>query len=146
MDTLDAFIRRARAPLPRAILDHFLNVTEVDTAQAWRGELNADSLQPSHTPAFALKIAEQFFRSGQYQDTHCWVFTPNSFAALGSQLAQLGLITLSCVTIYPTEPLELEFFARLRFCSDPTECANTWCAEATRLAALDQSRLECASG
>lgn len=62
--------------------------------------------------------------------------TPHSFAALGAGLAGLGLLTLSCVRIDPTEYMELEFFARLRPSPGRAECIGSWQSEAARLAAL----------
>ena len=77
-EALDAYIRRARAPLPRAILDHFLHEAEIDPAAAWDGRLRAADVQPKRAPHVALEHAIAAHRSGDYVDAHCWVFTPLS--------------------------------------------------------------------
>src|ERR1700744_1544105 len=42
-DVADAYMRKARRPLPLYVIDHLANVHYVDTAAAWSGALDADS-------------------------------------------------------------------------------------------------------
>lgn len=125
-DVLDASIRGARAPLPRAILDHFLNYAEVDKDAAWRGEIDPASLVRAHPPQFALEVARRCFETGAYQDTHCWVFTPSSFASLGRELVGMGQLALACERLEPTEPGTFEFVVALRKGVAPEECLASW--------------------
>ncbi len=127
-DALDAYVRRARVPLPRAILDHFLHYTEVDAAEVWAGRIDAASLKPKHPPDFALRAAETSYRSGNYQDTHCWVFTPLSFAKLCLELVKLDQLGFDCERIYPTERHAIEFIAALRPSTDRREQIESWSA------------------
>lgn len=135
-DALDAYVRRARIPLPRAILDHFLHHAEIDAASAWSGQLTG--VKVTHTPEFALQAAERSFRDGHYQDTHCWVLTPLSFARLGAALVRLGLISLTCERLYPTGFGELEFVTILRSAEPDSDCIASWDRAIERLEA-DQS-------
>ena len=125
-DALDAHIRRTRIPLPRAILDHYLHYTDMSAIDIWDGRVEASTLMPTHTAAEALRIAEQSYATGQYQDTHCWVFTPLSFAKLGAALARLDLLDFVCEHIYPTEFHELEFMAVLQSAADRRTCVESW--------------------
>ena len=132
-DALDAYVRRARTPLPRAILDHFLNVTAVSAIKIWDGQVDPARLTPTKTAAEALSIAERIFASGDYQDTHCWVFTPVSFAKLCAALARLGLLNFTCERIYPTEFHQLEFIAALRSSADRRAMIENWETAVRRL-------------
>lgn len=125
-DVLDCYVRRARAPTPRAILDHFLNYAEIDAAKAWSGELKQEDIKPTHEASWALEVADQAFRTGVYQDTHCWVFTPRSFIKICRELAKLGLLNLSCSELYPTELNTIEFFVRMRNAQSRSECVESW--------------------
>lgn len=125
-DALDAYIRQTRVPLPRAILDHFLYETEIDVAKAWQGQLLPADVKPKRSPQFALDVAERYFHSGDYQDVHCWVFTPLSFANLCAELAQLGLLKLACTKIHSTEFMEIEFIAAMQPANDAAECVASW--------------------
>lgn len=137
-DALDAYIRRTRIPLPRAILDHFLNYAAIDAASAWAGQL--DEVRTAYTPEHALRAAEQSFREGNYQDTHCWVLTPLSFARLGAALARLNLLPLACERIYPTSSGQLEFIIILRSGALNADCVASWDCAARKLEA-DQGNI-----
>src|SRR5580698_4965668 len=45
-DVIDAYLRRARAPLPRLIMEHFSLYREVDCTKAWEGKLDVANLRP----------------------------------------------------------------------------------------------------
>lgn len=138
-DALDAYLRRTRVPLPRAILDHFLSYCEIDLGRAWDGQLTKSDVQPVHSPEFAYQAAERCFRSGAYQDTHCWVFTPLSFADLLGALAKMDLLHFACERIHATKFMEIEFIAALRASQNRDECFASW------QSAADTLRLDAAS-
>jgi len=125
-DVLDAYIHRARAPLPRVILDHSLNIGDVDTKAAWRGELTPDCIARHFTVERALEIAKDAFENGTYHDVHCWVFTPKSFADLCGQLAMAGLISFQCDYFFDTAPLQLEFIVGLKISDDRDKIVQSW--------------------
>lgn len=132
-DALAAAIDRPRRPTPRQVLDHFLNVAAVDRVQAWRGEIDPDALTPDHTKADAQIKAERVAQTDFYQDTHCWVFTPLSFATICAGLAELGHLPFACADLYPTEYLDLEFFVAMRPARDPADAIDTWRTMTRRL-------------
>ena len=126
VDALDAHLRRARIPLPRAILDHFAHYAEVSAPAVWDGQADETTVTRAHSLAFALEAAERSFTTGSYQDTHCWVFTPLSFARLCAALARLDKLAFSCERIYPTPRHAIEFIAALRPCTDRAERIESW--------------------
>ncbi len=126
LDALDAYVRKPRAPSPRVILDHFLHYADIDVEKAWQGKLARDRIHPAHTPEFAIETAERFFRSGDYQDVHCWVFTPRTFAELCLELVRLELLSFTCDALYPTEKRDIEFIVSMRAAETSAECTASW--------------------
>lgn len=126
-EVLDAYLRRARTPLPRAILDHVMHaVNDVEARALWAGSVDIAALRPSSTAEHALELARNALATGFYQDVHCWVFTPRSFAGLCGALARLGLLGFRCERIDPTEPGANEFVAALLPGEDPAAIAESW--------------------
>ena len=109
-DVLDAYVRGARAPLPRAILELNNLARAVDCREAWDGALDVPRLRPLGNPGEGIAQARDTLANGTYYDTHCWVFTPVSFAELCAAMAELGLLDLACDFYFETPRNELEFF------------------------------------
>ncbi len=132
-DALDAHLLGARSPLPRAILDHHLNFREIDNVEAWKA--TPQLCQQPTVGAFqnAMMAAREAI-AGAYCDTHCWVFTPHSFARLFECCASFDLIDFACHDFYDTERNEIEFFVHLRKCDDRSRMVESWrrMAEVTR--------------
>lgn len=125
-DVLDAFLRRARAPLPRAILDHYTFVVFIDHQAAWAGEVDAASLIRKFTVQEAMAHAEEALHAGHYFDVHCWVFTPKSFAGLLAEMAELDLIHFACHYWFDTARNEAEFTVGMNVCEDRAERIASW--------------------
>lgn len=125
-DVLAAYLTSPRVPQPVAILDYFLNATEVDAAAAWRGEVTAGNLGRSDTFDAAMAKARESFESGVYHDAHCWVFTPQSFAVLIGQLSAHGLVNFACENFYDTEWNNIEFFVAMRVSDDRDQNVRSW--------------------
>lgn len=125
-DILDAHLRRARIPLPRSVLDHHLNVRVVDAAAAWHGPLCESDLPHMSSFDYAVNLAKKSLTDGAYFDTHCWVFTPASFARLMCDAIEHDLINFSCSFFEDTIPGQLEFLAYLRPCDDKHESIESW--------------------
>jgi SAM-dependent methyltransferase len=112
-DVLDSYIRRARAPLPRVILENHYLSREVDCGKAWNGTLVAADLRPYNSIEAGLAVAKDVLANGTYHDTHCWVFTPGSFAGLFAEMAQLGLLSFACDFCFNTRRNEFEFIVSM---------------------------------
>lgn len=123
-DVLNAWLLRARKPLPHAILDFALNAATIDPLQAW--QCKAAEAKPWHGFDAALAMAREALEQGTYHDVHCWVFTPVSFAELMRRLVEAGLVGFSCLRLMRTEPGDLEFIAHLKRCDDPAVAAASW--------------------
>jgi hypothetical protein len=125
-DVVDAYLRRARAPLPRLILEHFILYRDVDCAAAWNGTLDIASLRPFGLSQVAVDAARDALANGTYYDTHCWVFTPVSLAELFTELAELDLLSFACTYHCETARNEIEFFVHLSPSNDKTVIINSW--------------------
>lgn len=132
-DVIDAYLRRARCPLPANIYDHLAHARTVDVRAAWAGTLDAATLQAHHTFDAAMVFARDALQSGTYHDVHCWVFTPQSFALLMKEAAQHGLMDLMCHDFADTPPNTLEFTVFLRAGTDRQAICDSWARMAQAL-------------
>lgn len=125
-DVLDAYLRRARVPLPRLIIEFNSLARVVDCRKAWDGVLDPAHLQPMGTKENGLSLAAQSLADGSYHDVHCWVFTPKSFAELCTELAELDLLNFACDSLIETARGELEFFVSMLPCKGGKAAAASW--------------------
>ncbi len=127
-EVLAAWLEAATRPPPVKILDEMLNIATVDWVAAWRGTLDDARLERFHTHEVAIAATREAIAGGTYRDTHCWVFTPTSFARLMEELAGLGLLPLACARLTDTPFEHYEFYVAMTPCADPTEVARSWAA------------------
>jgi len=125
-DVLDAYLRRARAPLPRMILEHFGMIREVDKVAAWNGPLDVASLKPYNSIRNGLEVARQVLAGDLYYDAHCWVFTPVSFADLCAEMADLDLLGFACDYFFETPRNVFEFYVSMTPSDDKAAIIASW--------------------
>ncbi len=125
-ETLDAYLKRARRPLPYCIIDHLANVRHVDGSQAWLGPLDVDTLAAHHTVEQAIEVARDAMTTDHYHDVHCWVFTPASFARLMRRMLESGLVKLRCAHFQDTPRDTIEFTVFLSTAADRDEAIESW--------------------
>jgi hypothetical protein len=136
-DVVYAHLVGARAPLAPMILDHVLEVAQVDHLAAWRGTLDDRTLTRLHDLELARNVARDALQNGTYHDVHCWVFTPRSFAALMARTAALGLVGFECAGFQQTETDDIEFFVAMRRCEPTTAAVASWQRMADALISSD---------
>lgn len=123
-EVLDAWMQKARRPLPSAILDFYTYVANVDLTKAWQGRIDSRNTPLVHGPAFAIEVARS--ANDVYHDAHCWVFTPRSFGELMVELASVGLLNFSCERFLDTRFMEFEFIVSMSKCSDKDKVVKSW--------------------
>jgi SAM-dependent methyltransferase len=136
-DLLDAYWRKLLRPSPSQIYDSIVNTcaSGVDLSTNWRrGFVDTSIPSDKLPPAEALDIARRSAESGEYVDSHCWVFTPRSFLEVMAEAHLLGLLPLDLRTFRETGFREAEFYAIL---AKPDEGANASHSWHTALAELD---------
>jgi SAM-dependent methyltransferase len=125
-DVLDAFLQKARAPLPRLIIEHCSLLRVIDCAAAWSGTLDTSNLQPYSSTKLGLEYAKDAISNGTYHDTHCWVFTPMSLAKLFVELAELDLLHFACEFHIETPRNEFEFYVAMAPSGDKAAIIASW--------------------
>jgi hypothetical protein len=134
-DIVNAYVLKARTPLPIAILDFFISMRQVDLQAAWEGKLPPDLPRvPGHDLNGGMGVSRDQIANGNYHDVHCWVFTPRSFTDLFAEASAGGLIHFACDAIYDTEPGQLEFVAVLRLSTDREQAVDSWRRAASSVA------------
>ncbi|WP_156480987.1 hypothetical protein [Variovorax sp. PAMC 28711] len=113
-------------PQARAILDHFLNVAHIDCVDAWEERITGETATRQVDSRSAIEAAEDMLTHGTYRDSHCWVFTPHSFAVLMGRLAETGHQPFRCASFFPTERHTFEFFVTLEACDDRQRIMESW--------------------
>lgn len=125
-DVLDAWLRKARKPLPFHILDHFANISEMDLVRAWQGGIRREDFKPLHASQIAVTVANAALVNGSFHDSHCWVFTPRSFGELMSRLAADGYVRYACTHFIDTPYMDHEFIVALSPSTDTLANAASW--------------------
>jgi SAM-dependent methyltransferase len=125
-DVLPAYETRARRPMPAQIRDFVMNMSPVSPVARWTGK-GADA-PTQYTPEQAHTISDAVCANDEYNDVHCWVFTPASFARLMRDLVTAKLIAVECTMFYDTAPGQLEFIVGMK----PGSNAGTWSAMEAR--------------
>jgi SAM-dependent methyltransferase len=134
-DVLPAYEARARRPMPQQVEDFILHVTPVLSVTRWIGK--GDDAPRQFTPEQARAIAHAAAVNEDYNDVHCWVFTPASFARLMGNLVRANLIAVECTMFYDTAPSQLEFIVGMK----PGNNAGTWSTMEARCRDLQGSPL-----
>jgi hypothetical protein len=99
-------------PSVRAVYDHFSRAAAVHAPDVWVGEAPVDSAR-IHGLDYALeKVARA--ESGEYIDSHVWIFTPDSFTWQMRELRVIGRSSWYLAELRPTPRGGLEFLAVLR--------------------------------
>ncbi|MFA5955099.1 methyltransferase domain-containing protein [Hyphomicrobium sp.] len=125
-DVLDAYLRRARAPTPRMIIEHCTYIRVVDCAAAWNGTLDIQNLRPHSSTKLGIEAAKDSIVNGTYHDSHCWIFTPITFAELCKEMAELDLLTFACAHYIETPRNELEFYVHMVPSDDKNSIIESW--------------------
>ena len=111
-DVVDAHLRGATVPSARQVFDHYFTAVHWGGRIVWDVEAPLGELAPVHPESEALERAREVAAGGDYDDVHCWVFTPRSFVRLMAGLRRLGLTPFDVVECSDT--VGIEFFAHLR--------------------------------
>lgn len=105
------------APSVRQMFDSCALMVAIDPGAIWSDPVDLEKLPPfmgDIALPLALAQAKAIMTEGRYYDSHCWVFTPKSLAALLHGATVLGLFPFMVEDILPTYPGQFEFFVRLR--------------------------------
>jgi len=113
-EIVDAYVRGLRRPDARQIFDHFHNFRAVDATQIHDGLVAPAEMPSPHDPHDLLVTCQHAQKSGEYIDTHCWVFTPESFLDALDLASRIKALPFEIAAVYPTPDYSHEFFVSLR--------------------------------
>jgi SAM-dependent methyltransferase len=111
-EMVEAHLLHLRRPALRATFDHFSRHIEVDTGALWRGQQAYPQGSPINLLQ-GLEAARKAAQTGEYIDTHCWVFSDAEFVDRIGELARMNLMEFRFVGFTPAPVDDLEFFAVL---------------------------------
>lgn len=91
-DLLEAYFRKLRKPSVRDIFDHFSTIVDVNLVETWQPGFDGSNIERPDSYHKAYAACRRAVDNGEYIDSHCWVFTPQSFIHLLDVLSRLGLL------------------------------------------------------
>ena len=112
-DLIDAHLKKLRKPSTRHIYDHFANFAEVDVMAAWSKDFDPSSLSRKNTKQRIYGVCKDAIENDKYVDSHCSVFTHDSFFNLLQGISELGLLDFKVKKVFPTKRGMFEFFVQL---------------------------------
>ncbi len=115
---------KRRKPSIRHIFDHFSNHVEIDLIKAWEPAYDGADLVPGNTLATVYSVCQKALDDNSYIDSHCWVFTKDTFVELISQLNELDLINFKIREFFDVELHGHEFVIQLEKMPDNQEKAT----------------------
>ena len=112
-ELVEDHLNKRRKPSFRHIYDHFSNYTDLDVSTAWQDDFDGSRLKPTHSAKKVLETCIKARDEDSYVDSHCSVFTEDSFFQLLSSISELGLLDFKLKRRFPICPGRFEFFAQL---------------------------------
>ena len=116
-DIIGAYLEDRKRPVPGIVYEHFLYVPNEICNDPFRhhaGEVSQEFTIKKEYHEIAMKFAKDSLKG--YVDTHCWVFTPESFIKLMGILYDNDLIKLKVIAEETklTEVNSYEFYITMR--------------------------------
>lgn len=112
-DVVESYLNDHRKPTSRQIFDYLSRVSHWNQSISWAGPVETPScLTNLYSLTNAWDVTQATFRSNEYYDVHCWVFTPYSFFKILEGIAELGLLKFEPIDFYSTSGCE--FFVTLK--------------------------------
>lgn len=107
-EVLDSFLRQSRKPSPKQTFDGSVQFVTCNGKIAWdysEDITNAKFDFPNSEQEVWQRVYSAFLND-QYIDSHCWVFTPESFLDILRSLVNLNLLNFTIESFYPTSGCE----------------------------------------
>lgn len=117
-DLVDNYLNKRRKPSFRHIYDHFSNHAELDITQAWQEGFDGKLLKPGKSARQTYLACLDALENDKYVDSHCSVFTEQSFFDLMSTISELGLLDFRVKKYFPVKHGMFEFFVQLEKLDD----------------------------
>ena len=98
-DMFEAYVFSSSSPSFRKVYDYYR--ASIPASEPYRGSSSKliDYPRPHEVD---VAVRDGLKAGGEYVDTHCWVFSPESFSDLMSEVAQIGLLDLELISVTET--------------------------------------------
>ncbi len=93
-EILEAYFQKYDRPTLRAVIDHRRYAVRRNGKNSWIEETKPEELDFVFNDSKIIKTFLDKWRGGEYIDTHCWVFTPDSFVGMIDLLRDIDLVKL----------------------------------------------------
>ena len=113
-EMVDAYVLGLRRPGARQIFDHFMGFRDLGAEPIVSGRLTPVEMPSQHDAKDLMEFCRRTAANGDYIDTHCWVFTPDSFLDAMDLANRLQILPFEIGAFFPTEDGSHEFFVSLR--------------------------------
>src|SRR5271157_2609777 len=87
-ELVEAYLLRARRPPARHLFDKVALHAAYPKAKAWEEDMTVKLPPAAESLPEAYRLAQHVASTVDYVDTHCWVFTPESFLDVVERLTQ----------------------------------------------------------
>ena len=116
-EMIDTWLRSQSIPSPAQIYDMLSNSADVPPgSMPFKEGIPFEALSRNYTDQQALEFAFSSFKTGQYLDIHCSVFTPESLQNCLLKIRDLGILNIAI-----SEPISRgsEFFIKIQKLGEP---------------------------
>jgi SAM-dependent methyltransferase len=119
-EMVQSWLEKRTRPTIRQVFDNCRMAIDLPCHEIWEGKTNGPLMMGESGLQFAYTQCLEQMNNSKYIDSHCWIFTPNSFINAFEDLFKLGILPLEIEKFRPTTRGQLEFYVRLRLAgSDP---------------------------
>lgn len=118
-EAIDALLNNYTVPSIRQVFEHCYESRKVNKNEVWLGDFKPESSEfysgsELQALTFSYEQAKSLQHTQKYIDSHCWIFTPNSFLKLMLNAGKLGILKFYISEFHPIELGEFEFCCQLR--------------------------------
>lgn len=113
-ELLNPYFFACKRPSPAQHYDfRTLATGPIPVGEAWAGTLEYSAIKPTHDPATAMAMVRDAWRAERYEDSHCTVFTDQSFLDILERMIEHDLLDFAVADFVRTAPGNFEFYATL---------------------------------
>ena len=113
-ELVEAYLQKHTRPSIKQMFDNCRLAVEIDVEDAWSGRTQAPLLMGEVALQLAYDQAHSQMKNDNYIDSHCWIFTPESFLNIFEDIIKLKILPLEIDRFVPTSRGTFEFLVRFR--------------------------------
>ena len=111
-DIVEAHVTGQTRPSLRHVIDQRQYAVRYNGKNSWNEAVGAESLKKVFDAPQVVRDFISKWETSEYIDTHCWVFTPDSFVSMVAELSRLSFLSVEIIGL--PIPLGSEFVVHLK--------------------------------